>query len=167
MQVVTLVTSLLLLLSTMSLSASTPDTTAPALTKNPTTAVLMSLVLPGLGQYYTEQYWKIPVFTGTCGVTAYLFFYNNSKYNEVSDIYDQAVESGASDAVLSSIKSQREAYRDNRDLSGVVFLGAYILAAVDAYVGAHLFDFDVSDDLSVGIAPDPRALASLRVRLQW
>ena len=51
-------------------------------------------------------------------------------------------------------KNRREFYRDNRDMSAFYLLGVYVLATVDAYVGAHLFDFDVSDDaISYRIMP--------------
>ena len=33
---------------------------------------------------------------------------------------------------------------NNRDINGLYLLAVYGIAAVDAYVGAHLFDFDIS-----------------------
>ncbi len=163
----------LLLLSLVAVAdvAAQSDTTlpaeAPTLTKDPTTAVLLSLPLPGLGQLYNEQYWKIPVFTGTCAVSAFLFFKNNADFNATADLYDQAVANDADALVLDRLRTQREAYRDNRDLAGFVFLTAYVLAAVDAYVGAHLYDFDVSDDLSLGVGPSPSHLMALNLHLRW
>lgn len=162
---------LLLLLFTITDTAAQSDTSlpaeAPALTKDPTTAVLLSLPLPGLGQLYNEQYWKIPIFTGTCAVSAYLFFANNADFNSTADLYDQAVAGGADALVLDRLRTQREAYRNNRDLAGFVFLTAYVLAAVDAYVGAHLYDFDVSDDLSMGLGPSRSHLMALNLNLRW
>lgn len=143
------------------------DSTAPPLTKDPTKAVLLSIALPGLGQYYNEQYWKIPIFTGTWGVSAVLFFYNNSQFNTASNEYDKAVTDGASPNTLFTLQNRREAFRDNRDLCGVIVLATYVLSAIDAYVGAQLFDFDVSDDLSLAITPDSRSLAALRLQLRW
>ncbi len=143
------------------------DQTAPPLTKSPTTAVVYSLMLPGLGQYYTEEYWKIPLFTGTCLTTGILFFYYNNEFNSTSNLYDQAVETGAPSNVITSLRSQREAYRDNRDLSGLIFVLSYALAAVDAYVGAHLFDFDISDDLSMSIRPHIQNTSGISVVLRW
>lgn len=145
------------------------DSTATSvnLTKNPTTAVLLSLPLPGLGQWYNEQYWKIPIFTGTCGFTAYLFFKNNADFNTTDDLYEQAKAEGADPTVTQRLLDQREVYRNNRDLAGVIFLGAYILAAVDAYVGAHLYDFNVDDDLSLGIGPSRSHYAALNLRLRF
>ncbi|NQW30444.1 MAG: hypothetical protein HQ472_08025 [Ignavibacteria bacterium] len=135
--------------------------------KNPTTAVLYSLAFPGLGQFYNEQYWKIPIFTGTCVFTAYLFFTNNSNFNSLSTQVDNAVATGQNAATIQLLKSQRETYRDNRDVSGVVFLAAYALAAVDSYVGAHLFDFDVSDDLSLGMGPSKSSVLALNLAYRW
>ncbi|GMV53491.1 MAG: hypothetical protein D8M52_06035 [Chlorobi bacterium] len=143
------------------------ETDTVQLTKDPTTAVLYSLALPGLGQYYTQDYWKIPLFTGVCATTIVLFFYNNNQYNTEAAAYNEAVAGGLSSAVIANLKQRREAFRDNRDISGAVFLTAYVLAAVDAYVGAHLYDFDVSDDLSVNIRPDLRTLAGLQVSVRW
>ena len=163
--------SICLALLCLSQAAAQQDSTLPnaepQMTKDPTTAVLLSLPLPGLGQYYNEQYWKIPIFTGTCAVSAYLFFSNNADYNTTADLYDQAVAVGADQSVTDRLRNQREAFRDNRDLAGFVFVTAYLLAAVDAYVGAHLYDFDVSDDLSLGLGPTPTQFMALRVGLTW
>lgn len=137
------------------------------MTKNPTTAVLLSLPLPGLGQFYNEEYWKIPIFTGTCAVSAYLFFSNNTDFNNTAALYDQAVAAGADDTALLRLRNQREAFRNNRDIAGIVFLSAYLLAAVDAYVGAHLYDFNVNEDLSLGVGPTNRHFAALNLRYQW
>ncbi|MBC8124968.1 MAG: hypothetical protein H7X70_04475 [Candidatus Kapabacteria bacterium] len=137
------------------------------MSKNPTTAVIYSLCLPGLGQVYTETYWKVPLFTGTALVTGWLFFRNNADFNNTSDLYDQALASGNNPGATALLLRQREAFRDNRDLAGVIFLLTYGLAAVDAYVGAHLYDFDVSDDVSMGIGPSRTHLMALNVRVSF
>ncbi len=137
------------------------------LTKDPTRAVVYSLLLPGWGQYYTESYWKIPLFTGTAAVSAWAFFRNNADYLNTSELYDQAVAAGADASVQNTLLRQREAFRDNRDLAGVIFLVTYGLAAMDAYVGAHLFDFDVGDNVSMGFGPTPTSLAAINVRIRW
>lgn len=142
------------------------DSTA-RMTKDPTTAVVMSLLLPGLGQVYNEAYWKVPIISGTAAVSAWQFFRNNADFLNTSDLYDQAVAGGADANTQAVLLAQREAFRDNRDLAGVIFLVTYGLAAVDAYVGAHLFDFDVSDDVSLGIGPTPTAMAALSIRMHW
>jgi hypothetical protein len=65
-----------------------------------------------------------------------------------------------------TLSSVRNAARGQRDIGGVVVLAAYALQALDAYVSAELADFDVSEDLSLGVAPTPAGPAlGLRVRL--
>lgn len=167
MPVVTLVAIGILLSASVRTNAGEVDTTAPALTKNPTTATLLSIALPGLGQYYNEQYWKIPLFTGTWGVSLGLFFYNNANFNTADADYNAALANHADVNTLQVLLNRREAYRDNRDISGVVVLASYVLSAIDAYVGAHLFDFDVSDDVSFGLLPDARSLAAMRLQVRW
>lgn len=140
---------------------------AKGLTRSPTTAVLYSLALPGLGQMYTESYWKVPLFTGTCAVAAWQFFRNNADYLATSQQYDAAVAAGESSRTTSQLFARREAFRDRRDMSGVIFLVAYGLAAVDAYVGAHLYDFDVSENLSLGVGTAPTHLMGIAMRLRF
>lgn len=132
-------------------SAQVPAT--EVLTKSPTTAVVYSLLLPGAGQLYNEQYWKIPIFTGTAAVTAVLFFSNNTSFNNADVAVTAAQESGASAFEIARLQRQRESFRDARDVSGLIFVVTYALAAVDSYVGAHLYDFSVNEDLSLGLGP--------------
>ncbi|MCX6139415.1 MAG: DUF5683 domain-containing protein [Candidatus Kapabacteria bacterium] len=159
--------SILLIVMVMCCSAHGATDSVEVMTKSPTTAVLYSLLLPGLGQVYTESYWKVPLFTGTAVITAWQFFKNNADFNTTSDLYDLALASGADPNVTALLLRQREAYRDNRDLAGVIFLVTYGLAAMDAYVGAHLFDFDVSDDVSMGLGPTRTQLMAVNLRYQF
>jgi hypothetical protein len=41
------------------------------------------------------------------------------------------------------------------------------LAAVDAFVGAHLYDFDVSENLSLGLGPTPSHLMGMSLHLEF
>jgi hypothetical protein len=52
-----------------------------------------------------------------------------------------------------TLKTVQDAYRRSRDLSILGSVGFYALTLVDAYVDAQLFDFDISPDLSLHIAP--------------
>lgn len=121
--------------------------------KDPIVAIIYSVMLPGLGQIYSEEYWKAPIFLAAATTSAYLFFDNHSKYREANRVYLAAKDINASASKLDQLLRTREAYRDNRDLSAAVLVTTYIIAAVDAYVGAHLFDFDVSDDVSMRVGP--------------
>lgn len=47
-----------------------------------------SLVLPGFGQIYNKQYWKLPILYGTFGTTLGMFIYENNKYKPLKRQYD-------------------------------------------------------------------------------
>ncbi len=121
------------------------------MTKSPTTAILFSII-PGGGQIYNQQYWKAPLFAGAAGFFIYRVIYY---HNLFSDKADEADRAGQQNPNYSRLKLQRENYRDNRDLNAAYFLGVEILGMIDAYVGAHLFDFNVDDDVSSRIYLDP------------
>ena len=51
------------------------------------------------------------------------------------------------------LKSRQDYFRRYRDLSYIISVGVYALWIIDAYVDAQLFDFDVSEDLSMNLRP--------------
>lgn len=57
-------------------------------------------------------------------------------------------------------KENRDILRRNRDLLYIGIGLFYGLTIVDAYVSAHLLDFDVSEDLAVSIRPSPAGIAA-------
>lgn len=121
------------------------------MTRNPTTAVLLSIV-PGGGQLYNKQYWKIPLFTGAAAFFIYRVIHFHNLFQEQAALAEAARNDPFK---YSFLKQQREFYRDERDLNAAYFLGVEILNMIDAYVGAHMFDFDVSDDMTSRIYLDP------------
>ena len=65
------------------------------------------------------------------------------------DTYDSQQEQWFSE----QLNNNMDYYRRNRDLSYIGLVGLYLLNIVDATVDAHLFDYDISDDLSMKIEP--------------
>lgn len=129
-----------------------PRTDFELLTKSPTGAIVRSLVIPGWGQVYVENYWKAPiVFGGFVGV-GYVVYWNHDNYKSAIDEID--AYSGDDEFELENLKNKRDFYRDQRDLSGLYLMGVYVIATVDAYVGAHLFDHNVNDNLSFSLSPN-------------
>jgi len=138
------------------------ETTVPRREKKSSlTAVGLSAILPGAGQVYTERYWKVPLILGLGGYWVYEWSRNNDRYQEFRDLYAASIVTTppqGDDRYL----SLREFYKDQRD-SFTWYLGAlYLLNVVDAFVGAELYDFDVSPDLGSG---GPGIYASLKFRL--
>lgn len=113
--------------------------------KSPTKAVLFSAVLPGAGQFYNESYWKIPIIGGLVGYFGYEYFRNNNLYKDYRNSYAVSQTEVNPNGDF-SLKTLREFYRDQRDNFVWYFLIVYVVNMVDAYIDAHLFDFDVSDD---------------------
>ncbi|GAB3693284.1 DUF5683 domain-containing protein [Spirosoma flavus] len=71
-----------------------PDTTrvAKKVSKHkiiPKQATIRSLILPGMGQAYNRQYYKIPFIYAGFGVMGYLFFKYNGLANEAANGYRQ------------------------------------------------------------------------------
>lgn len=82
------------------------------------------------------------------------------------DEYDRLNADTATDLTFATLSGVRQTARSQRDIGGVIVLGAYALQALDAYVSAELADFDVSEDLSLRLLPSPTGPAlGLRVGL--
>ena len=128
----------------------------------PRTAWRRSAILPGLGQIYNHSAWKVPVIYAGFAVIGYFIWENNDIYHDFQREYiarnDTNVPGGFIDPFYSGytpegLRSNRDKYRQYRDLN-VLFAGLwYCLNLVDAYVEAHLDEFDISDNLSLRISP--------------
>lgn len=122
----------------------------------PGRASLYSALLPGLGQAYNGDYWKIPIFYGGFITTGYFIYENQSEYNRFKKLYSWASEENSDydgGYSISTLKWYKDTYRRYRDYSIISGALVYILNVVDANVFAHLRNFDVSDDLSININP--------------
>lgn len=153
-----------------SLQADTLKNQKHSMSKSPMGAVYRSLVLPGWGQYYVESYWKIPIFTGGMIASSYFIVdYHNKYSNKVREIDSflaaDTLNFGSNKHLL--LKRQREFYRDNRDQAIFFLAGFYLVAAIDAYVGAHLFDFNVTDEVSLHLSPSYRNAVGINVSVSF
>lgn len=128
-------------------------------------ASIYSMILPGLGQAYNKKYWKIPLIYAGFGVTWYFVAFNNSEYQEWRAAYNHALQNtdGSEPPVNEYeelygydpdiLKDQKDYYRRNRDLSYILGGVWYLLNIVDATVDAHLFSWEVDEDLSLRVEP--------------
>lgn len=123
----------------------------------PPRASLFSTMIPGLGQIYNGDYWKVPIFYGGFIITGYFITSNNSQfkrykymYYETSDPESPLYEKYNSE----TMRYYKDSYRRFRDYSIIAGILVYALNIIDANVFAHLKDFDVSDDLSARIEPE-------------
>ncbi|MCB2220833.1 MAG: hypothetical protein KQI35_10605 [Bacteroidetes bacterium] len=127
-------------------------------------ATLYSMVLPGLGQAYNKKYWKIPIIYGGFTVFYFLIQYNDTEYQLFKEAYYHKLtnEDGSEDPVNEyeekydeqTLLNAKNDYRRNRDLNYILSGVWYVLNIIDAAVDAHLFSWEVDDDLSLRVEPD-------------
>lgn len=136
---------------------------------SPRKAAFYSAVLPGLGQVYNRQYWKVPLVYAALGISTGVFIWNMDNFTEFRNAYRVRVANASNPDYIdqypqysdANLKYLRDAYRQYVDYSVLVFVAAYALNIVDATVFGHLRQFDMSDDLSIRISPkviDNRAI---------
>jgi hypothetical protein len=140
------------------------DTIKTVSKHDPAKATLRSLILPGWGQAYNREYWKIPIVYGALGTVAGFYIYNNTWYKRTKEAFDIRVNRNTTaDTALihpsleplsaESLQLYRNSFRRNRDYSALYFIIAWGLNIADATVFGHLKDFDVSEDLSLQVHP--------------
>lgn len=139
---------------------------------SPKRALWLALVLPGAGQVYNRKYWKLPIFYGGFVGCIYAMTWNNQMYHDYAQAYlditdnDPKTQSynnflhlgttitpSNEERYKNIFKQRKDRYRRWRDLSIFTSIAVYALSVIDAYVDASLSDFDISDDLSLHIAP--------------
>ena len=118
------------------------------MTKSPWKAVLLSATIPGLGQVYNGSYWKLPIILAVEGTLGYYILYNNSKFLDYRDKYAASISTMLPNGD-DRYKRLRESYRDLRDTYLLYFSIFYLINLADAYVDAHLYDFNVSDKIKL------------------
>lgn len=156
---------------------------------DPTRAVWLSALFPGLGQIYNRRFWKLPIIVGGFMALGYGTSWNNGQYQDYSRAYRDLLDNDPNSnsymnffppnvkeedldkAWLTSVmKSRKDFYRRNRDLCIICIVGVYLLCMVDAYVDASLAHFDISPNLSMDVAPTlmiDRAWSKPGVGLNW
>lgn len=141
--------------------AAQEDTTAVK-KHSPRKATIYSAVIPGLGQVYNRKYWKVPIVYAGIGTCAYFAMFSQRRYNEFTEAWRSLNSTNNPDSIiqfdgylytLNGLDAGRNYYRRNRDLFTIFTAGVYLMNIIDANVDAHLFDFDISDDLSLRLQP--------------
>lgn len=130
----------------------------------PGKAMLMSLVIPGAGQIYNKSYLRVPFVWGAVGGMGYLVHVNTVEYQCRKTAYEARIDGIAyvppctncdPDLELITDPSRLRILRDDaneaRQLSIVGFTLVWLANGVDAFVNAHLKEFDLDDDLSIRI----------------
>jgi hypothetical protein len=132
----------------------------------PSKATKRSALIPGWGQAYNKQYWKIPLVYGVIAIPAATYIYNNDMYKKTKFAYEAKFKEAAGDASdvakidpllknlsASSLQSYRNIFRKDRDYSIMWFIVTWGVNVIDATVSGHLKEFDINNDLSFKIQP--------------
>lgn len=143
---------------------------------SPRKATIYSAILPGLGQVYNKKYWKVPLIYIGFGTIGYFINWNNENYQLFRTGYRHLTDDNPEtqdylkieavrrnnynlenqtefNNLKTALSKQQDYYRRNRDLLIISIVGFYGLNIIDASVDAHLFDFDISDDLTLKWEP--------------
>ena len=133
---------------------------------SPTKATIMSACLPGLGQVYNGKWWKVPIVYAGLGGLGYLVYSNYSEYSAYLHAYEfqtgdlpEGVTLNAHETELankyssSQLQTYKESYRRDFEFYTILTVAWYGLNILDACVDGHLYNYDISDDLSLSVDP--------------
>ena len=115
-----------------------PPDTLHVRRKSPTGAMLRSLAFPGWGQFYNAKYAKALLAFGIETGLALSASYQNDQMRR----YEKKGDTEAA-----------KFFRNDRNRMLWWLAGFMLLSMGDAYVDAHLFDYDISPDLSLTVSP--------------
>ncbi|MGI4806300.1 MAG: DUF5683 domain-containing protein, partial [Janthinobacterium lividum] len=125
----------------------------PDSTHSPHKAIIKSLMLPGTGQIYNRQYWKLPIVYGGFAGLAYSFHVAQTNYKPLLNELKAREKGSTTDA----IKYPKDVYTDpyltvykdfyhrNRDLTIIGTVAFWGIQAIDAYIAAkfqHSYTMD-------------------------
>lgn len=142
---------------------------------SPRVAGIASAIIPGFGQAYNKKYWKVPVIYAGVAVAGYFIYRNYTIYHNFRQAYIYSHDADSASYLesfsvwgIDGSKTYYPALYDNArqleivdgyrrylDLSVIAAAAVYGLNILDAVVDAHLYHFDVGDNLSMTILPKP------------
>lgn len=120
---------------------------------SPGGAALRSLLFPGWGQSYNQAPMKAVIYGGIEEVLIYSIYRSHRQFM----YYKQ----------LDGYEINADNHRDDRNRLTWYLAGAIVMSIMDAYVDAHLFDFDVSDDLSHAPKDNGFMNSGVNVTIGW
>ncbi|MBP6183724.1 MAG: hypothetical protein KA479_02210 [Saprospiraceae bacterium] len=124
---------------------------------DPQLAALFAIV-PGGGQIYNRRYWKVPIVYAVIGGLAYLTIENQKQYRRYKTAYNNELngelhEFSNLNLPAFVLKNARDETRKSMEEAYIFLTLAYVVQIAEAYVDAHLQDFDVTDNLSIRWTP--------------
>jgi hypothetical protein len=160
----------------------------------PGKSLLFSLVVPGAGQIYNKSYLRVPFVWAAVGGAGYFLVNTSRQYNAFRDAYINKIDmqpvsidrwvdkhgeipftdftaATLENAPTTSIRKFRDEANVNRQWAIIGFSLVWLANGIDAFVDAHLKDFDIDEDLSIDIGPrmddDPFAPMRMGIYMQF
>ena len=123
--------------------------------QSPALVASITFVVPGYGQVYNRKYWKLPIVYGALGGMVYFTINNQKSYQSYRDALKLRLNGGV-DTVYpnfqnDTVRALRDKYRKKMELNYIGTVGVLILQSLDALVDTHLYNFDVSEDISINL----------------
>lgn len=132
------------------------DSITSYLDKKPRTALFLGLLVPGAGQAFNKRWWKLPLAYGAYGFAVYRIDDTRKRYKEWNGYFNKAIETDQKVMVAPGIffdsrqiKTYRDRFRDDKDRAVFLMIGIHALTALEAFVDAHLKNFNIDDDLGL------------------
>lgn len=131
----------------------------------PARAAFYAATLPGLGQAYNKDYWKLPIVYGALGTGVFFAIDNDREFRRFRnalkdrlagriDEFTTVNENGTTSEIFTDngLIDAQDFFRRRKELAILITAGMYVLQILEANVDAHLSQYNVSDDLT--FAPD-------------
>lgn len=138
--------------------------------RNPKTATILALCLPGAGQVYNKKYWKLPLVYAALGTSSAFLIFNRAQVRQINEELTYRFSTGTTNnpkfqayTSTGSLIQLRNQYKNYRDFSILALSAAYGLQVIDAVVDAHLSGFDMNQPLSLNMGLQPSGTAGLGI----
>lgn len=125
---------------------------------NPRTALRLSLLLPGAGQMYNGKWWKVPIVYTGLGAMVFSIDFNQDRYRRLKTALELQLQNKPHEFsnrinTPDALRSLRNTYDRQTQLSYIGTVAVYAVIAVEAFVDAHLQNFDTDENLGFRLKP--------------
>lgn len=129
---------------------------------------LLWAIIPGGGQVYNRRWWKVPLVYGGLAGAVGILDYNQSRLNRIkrallNRCFGPSVDSTCQVVTdeftntrfneITTLRRVRDGYERNRQTAIFGVLAVYLMQGVEAFVDAHLRNFDIEDDIGFRVRP--------------
>lgn len=133
---------------------------------SPTKAAIYSAVIPGAGQLYNHKFWKFPLVYAGVGASTYLMLDQRAKMQKLNLQFEKAYAINKDTVLDANLIAERDNNRRMRDFGILAMTAVYALQIIDATVDAHFFRFNIDQNLSARLHPNPTRILTVTYQLK-